>query len=369
VYSGILSKGDFRRIKPLGAGRGKLSSRIKKESGYVFISNYNIKEEVNDYNFIIIEDSQLLTRHRYRHCMDLLCKNQNPLLAVQTSPILSSTLTICKKLNCTVWGWDEDLLRNDLMKFSGDNIIVDPETRFPEVDFRCLPNDNYHNLISLAWKAFLKSTRLRQGIKEEPENLSRVYIELSWLIHRVENLAVPFIELVNLETEKGLIPTDKRILFLRSEISHLPAGINQMLELENIVSLCEAALKLESTKYTETKKIIAKESEKCFIVAIDKTQYDTLARLCAGVSNCHVGFYEKPADKDKHNSVYIIGLTGSVDKNYKILKSFDTNKCVILGYDFESGFLNRLEFNRRQLALLLKNRIEVLNSLHIDKYS
>lgn len=367
IYSGTLTRGLFNRIKPVGSGRGKQSSRLKRENGFVFISSFNIKENVDDYNFIIIEDAQFLTKPRYRQCMDLLSKCRSPIFAIQTSPILSSTLLMHKKLNCTVWGWSEDLIKKDLKQFSSGRTSLEPETRFPVITFKKLPNDNYNNLMTLAWNSFAKSLKLRRTIKHEPDNLSRIFVDLSWLIRRVANLSVPFTEFMNTETEKGLMPTSKRIALIRGAVNNLPKDINQTLELENIISLCEAALNNESTKSKEIKSLLSGDSS-CCIVAIDKLQHETLSRLYPDSSN-GIRFFGDLSDQKPHGSVYLTGLTGSVDKDYKIIKSANADRCTVIGYAFEEGFIRKLEFNRQQLTLLLKNRLEVLKTLNLEKYS
>jgi hypothetical protein len=366
IYSGILTKkGTFNRIKPIGSNKGKLSGRIKEEGSSVFISNFG-RESLGEYDIIFVENAQLLAKQRYNGCLRLLTNSKNPVIAVQTSPNLHAMTMLQKKLNCLIWGWSEELARDDLLAVCKLKNTLEPEARFPELKFQALPIDNYHNFLVLSRNAFLKAIRLRANLRNESENVSRVFFNLSWLLKRCQNLVVSLSDVEKIEIENNLIPTRSRISMIRAAINKLPERIGEKLELENVLSLSEAALQNPPTKGKEIENYLSSRVA-CCIVTTDKVQQESLQRRFPKFSS---GFhYYEDTPKDSRTYAFVLGLTGSVEKDYKILKWSNADTVTICGYSFETEFLKRLQFNRQQLELKLGNRANVLKSLNLGRYS
>lgn len=364
IYSGILSNGAFNRLKPIGAGKGRLSSKVKEENGSVFISNFNIKK-FSDYDIIFVENAQLLAKRRYNKCLDLISNFKNPIVAIQTSPNVKSASILQKKLNGLVWGWSEEIAENDLLTVCKIKNTLEPEARFPAITFQALPLDQYHNMLVLSRNAFVKSLKLRANIRYEPENLSRIFIDLSWLIRRAQNLICPIDDLEKFEIEQNLIPTHSRINLIRGNINRLPDKISETLELENALNLCESALQSVPTKGKEIQDYLSQRVA-CCVVSSDKSQRELLIRRFPNFSQYIHNYENEP--QICRDSAYILGLTGSVEKDYCILKWANANKITICGYSFENQFLKNLQFNRQQIALQLSGRLDVLKKLNVGKY-
>jgi hypothetical protein len=368
IYSGYLSKNEYRRLKPEGSTRGSMSGKILLEQSNVFIVRPSSLCDVLDHKFdlAIVEDCQKFFSKRYYNNMKKLVESKIPILGIMTLPDFNVATKYKDIFQFKIFGWDEELLRKDSQTFNDIYATSKTETHFPTIKGIEIPIDDYHQSLNFIWSAYRKSHRTRLRLVDNDVNITRIFIELRKIIQNISSLAFPYQILCDVQTEFGYVPLDKRIIITRGIINQISKKTNEILELEKILDMCDNILKFKPTKQKFYEEYLGENVVR--FVALPDFITEVCMKRHFAKSSLNTVNPETPNQITKKRLI-LNNLTGKLDDDYKIIKSIKTEQLEVLTYTHEKEFLERIIRNKDNLKQLLGLRSHVLEELRISNYS
>ena len=368
IYSGYLSKKEYRRLKPEGSTRGSAAGKIHLEQSNVFLVKPGSLGDVLDHSFdlAIVEDCQKFLKPRYFNDIKKLVESKIPILAIMTAPDFNAAEKYSKLFSFKVLGWDEDLLLKDAKFFNDIYASSRDETFFPVMKEIDMPLDEYHKALNFIWSAYWKSRKTRTRLKDDP-TVDRVFFELYRIMRDLSSLVCPPEILCQAQKEMEYVPLDIRIVVTRGLISQLPENVNETLEFEKILGMCETALTLKPTKQKFYEENLS-ESMVQFVAFSDKITETAMKRHFTNKRGLNT-ITPETKDQISKNRVILNNLTGKLSEDYRIIKSIKTEKLEVLAYTHEKEILTKLEKNRSNLKQLFTLRNKVLEELNVKNYS
>jgi hypothetical protein len=368
VYSGFIDRGGFHRIKTLGSTRGSQQAQIDEGESQVFFCKPVYLDPGLDPDFVIIEDVYRLMRRKNFEKLQTLLKGDYGILGVLGSPS-PYTLTRFEALGVQTWGWTEDSLRRQMVRFRDTGIDTLPEARFPSLTVNALPlAPQLKTLVDLASNSYQKTANLRRNSKVNDPIVDRIMFELRLYFRRVLSMPVPLETFEKTQEEAGLVPLRMRLELTKSAINSLPQRVANSLEIDGALNALRAILSLELPKWPAIHAQLLQSYKRTYLVASDTLNARALsAQLGQSSSQAEVISPENPG-KSPVIEALVTGLTGSAYYDCRILKASNAHSCEVIAYPQETAFVNRVIAAREALSKLVAERVGLVNSFKLDGY-
>lgn len=366
IYSGYLNSSGFARIKPEGSTRGRAIAKIGEEQSQVMISSPAFfKPDSAPYDAVILENAQIMLKRRNRAVLQQLAELESPIIAIVTVPSGTALDHLRTTIKSDVFGWSESQLVEDIRLYQGKDEVL-PECVYPKITIERFGDDsNYVRLLNLAWLALSKSYRLLRShsLATDDDRIERILVEIKYVLWKFSHLCVPLEVLCQAEKERGYQTITQRIALGTKMISELPARLSEGTELQNPLNLCRAVSECESpkTRFLGT----SASSGTCRIVATDETYQVALRKHYHDAIEICSPKYPAATQLDW---TCLIGVSWTLDANYRLVKVGYASNCHVLCFDHEVAYLETLASERAKAKTMLSDRAQLLTRLRLAKY-
>lgn len=366
VYTGFFDSAGFHRIKTLGSTRGSQQAQIKREECQVFFCKPTHFDLSIGYDFALIEDVHRLMRRRNLTRLQALLGADKALLGVLGSPS-PGTLSRVESMGLQTWGWTEDSLRRQMIRFGDKGVNKLPEARFPKFGVQILdPNPQLKTLLELASTSYRKTMALKRNARTNNPVVERVLFEMHFYLRRVLTMPVPLETFEKTQEELGYVPLRKRLALTKSAIDSLSERLVNSLELDGTLNALNAVLLLPLPKWDAIHSRLSQSYKRVYLVASDR--FDAMAlekQLGRSPSSAQVLSPETPSTSPVMEAT-VTGLTGSAYADSRILKAANADQCEVIAYPEEATFAERVRVARRTLSQLVQERIGLVNTFNPD---
>ena len=364
VYTGLFDSVGFHRVKPLGSTRGSQQAQIKREECQVFFCKPANFDPSLGYDFVLMEDVHRLMRRRNLPKLQALLGANQGLLGVLGSPS-PGTLSRVESMGLQTWGWTEDSLRRQMIRFGDKGFDKLPEARFPEFGVQALDlNPQLRTLLALASSSYQKTMTLRRSSRANDALVQRVMFESHLYLRRVLTMPVPLETFEKTQEELGYVPLRRRLALTKSAIDSLPERLANSLELDGTLNALNAVLSLPLPKWDAIHSLLSQSYKRVYLVASDR--FDAMAlemQLRRSPNQAQVLSPETPSRSPVMEAL-VTGLTGSAYADSRILKAANANQCNVIAYPEEVTFAERVRVARRTLSQLVQERIGLVNTFN-----
>jgi hypothetical protein len=362
VYSGLIDRVGFHRLKAPGSSIGAAQARIGLDQAQVFFTKPSYVDMAIKCNFVLIENVQLMLWPKFLGRLEALLRSDAGIMAVQTTPN-PTTLQRLEGLGLLSWGWTEDSLNRQSRKFNDSRALTMQETRFPIMELvEPAMDTKFRSLVELAYNSYMKSAMLRRKSHVESSVIDRVLHESRFYLRRMLSLCVPIEALEKAEAEFGRVVLRRRFAYTRSVLEGLSPRIRESLELESPLNILESLVTMPSPKWAYIKDMVGRSYKRVYLVVPDEVSAIALQTQFDGRGNRpEVIFPSKPQAQPVLEAA-VAGLSGSIYSDYRVMKAPNADRCVVLAYPVEREFAQKLQSARASLAELVADRIALANS-------
>ena len=362
VYSGLVDRAGFHRLKTPESTLGATQARIGPDHTQVFFAKSRYVDANPKYDFVLIENVQLMLRPKYKTPLEILLESGAGIMAVQTTPN-PRTLQRLEGNGLPSWGWTEDSLSRQARKFNDSRALAMPEARFPKIELvEPAMDPKFRELVALAYASYTKSAALRRRSRVENPVVDRVLHESRSYLRRVLSLCVPIETLEKTEERLGYVPLRRRFAYTRSALEDLTPRLRESLELESPLNVCEGLLALPAPKWDYIGQLVTKSYKLVYVVAPDEIGAVALAAQFDGRGNRPEVISPGKPQMQPLIQATVTGLSGSIYADYKLLKAPNADVCKVLAYPIEQEFMEGLVSARTELSALVADRVLLANS-------